>query len=88
MVTYVFRQYLPLGGKNLQEISFVFSCNRDSAIEKTIFGSSNTANIISTLFLEYLVDLIFHLINSAILELQATNLCCYSGMFPRHCLGV
>lgn len=88
MVTYILRPYLPLGGKNLQEISFVFSCNRSSAVDKTVLGSSNMANIIATLFLEYLLDVIFHLINSAILQLQATNLCCYFGMFPRRCLGV
>lgn len=88
MVTYILRPYLPLGRKNLSRDFICLFLNRDSAIDKTIFGSSNMANIISTLFLEYLLDVIFHLINSAILELQAINLCCYSGMFPRRCLGV
>lgn len=73
MVIYIQRQYLPFRREETSRVFFVcFSWNRDNAIDKTIFGSSNMANIILKLFIEYLLTIIFHLINSAILDPEGT----------------
>lgn len=62
--------YLPSGGKEFSRVwgSCLFSWNRDNALDKTIFGNSNMANITSKPFVECLLDIICHLINSASIE--------------------